>query len=358
MKRAQWPLSGSRYQRYQFEKDIVRAVQELTTDNWHAAVYWIGDVLVIALSIAGCYQVSWLLYPLAVVLISTRQRALLAILHDSAHGCAARHHLLNRLLGTFLTAYPLFFTFTGYRAMHVLTHHPYLGDPQRDPDLQFFISQGVYDRTSSKEYLKKMILFPLLGSRTLFYIRYLICRAGKAISRLIRRETAMPTMTNNKLDTNRPDKRSLVLFWLTVLSACGYAGFIDEVFLFWLIPYLTLFQSLCWFIELAEHTPMMQSETVDLYMTRNRKSRGWEGFFFAIHNENYHLDHHLNTNVPFWRLPESRRIRLLDSEYARVDTAMGGIFIRGTNGVTSSVAAILSEVASRSEVGLCVAKSK
>src|SRR6185503_1043812 len=110
-----------------------------------------------------------------------------------------------------------------------------------------------------------------------------------------------------------------------------------ELLLFWVIPYLTSFQILGWYIELSEHTPFLENQTVDLYMARNRKSRGLEKFLTGIHNDHHHLDHHLNPAIPFWNLPKANRIWLQDPNYAAQDRRTGGLFTRGPNGAPSAM---------------------
>ncbi|MYX59489.1 dihydrorhizobitoxine desaturase, partial [Streptomyces sp. SID8382] len=81
-----------------------------------------------------------------------------------AHGVGAADHRVRMLLGTVLTAYPIFQQHYAYKVSHVFTHHPRLGDPDRDPDLRFFIEQGAYRAASPRTYVRRVVLMPLFGT--------------------------------------------------------------------------------------------------------------------------------------------------------------------------------------------------
>lgn len=66
-----------------------------------------------------------------------------------------------------------------------------------------------------------------------------------------------------------------------------------------------------------------------LEFSRNRLGGAWEKFFFGIHCEHMHGEHHINPAVPFWNLSKARMIRLHDVEYAVWDKTLSGIFVRG-----------------------------
>lgn len=89
----------------------------------------------------------------------------------------------------------------------------------------------------------------------------------------------------------------------------------EYYFVYWLLPYLTIFQSITWFIELSEHYPMIKDAKTNLHASRNRFSHWLEALFMSMHNENYHLIHHLFPKIPFWRLQEAHNILLKDVEY-------------------------------------------
>jgi fatty acid desaturase len=335
-----WAFDGRRYRMHRFGEDVNARMKALNhSDNWHAGLAWLTDVAWMAICVWACVAVTWWLYPLAVLVIGARQRGLSTILHDCAHGVGAADRRLQMVIGTVLTAYPIFQQHYAYKISHVFTHHPRLGNPQGDPDLRFFIEQKAYETSSPRTYIRRVVLMPLLGTQTWAYLKYLVrnryqmLKGGKAQD--------APVVPRRKRVL---DRGGFWLFWLVVAATSWAQGWWPELLLFWLVPYLTSFQILGWYIELSEHTPLVRDANVDLYMTRNRKSRGWEKFLTGIHNDNYHLEHHLDPRTPFWNLGRAREIRLADPAYAAVDAVLGGLFTRGPQGQPSAISAIVSSM--------------
>jgi dihydrorhizobitoxine desaturase len=66
------------------------------------------------------------------------------------------------LLGTLPTAWLIFQRHFAYRKSHVMTHHLYLGRADRDPDLEFFIAEGVFEATSDSSFLLRIVILPII----------------------------------------------------------------------------------------------------------------------------------------------------------------------------------------------------
>jgi fatty acid desaturase len=92
---------------------------------WALACQW----LVIAAAFTAVVMVDrWWAWPIATLIIASRQHAMLALIHEAAH-----YHLLsNRAVGDvvsdLLCAFPLNMTTAGYRHEHML-HHRYVNTP-------------------------------------------------------------------------------------------------------------------------------------------------------------------------------------------------------------------------------------
>lgn len=334
-----WAYTGKRYRMHRFPPGVQRELRELNrADNWHVFLAWAEDVFWMALCVAGCVYGSYWLSPLAVLVIGARQRGLSTLLHDCAHGVGVRDRRLQMFAGTVLTAYPIFQQHYAYKVSHVFTHHPKLGSPDADPDLRFFIEQGAYRSGATAAYVRRVVVFPLLGTQTWGYLRYLVRNRYRVLKgEGVRAEVASPVERRKRA----LDRAGFWVFWSAVAGLAWYGGWLPGLLLFWVVPYLTSFQILGWYIELSEHTPLVRDSDVDLHMTRNRKSRTWEKFLTGIHNDNYHLEHHLDPRTPFWNLHKARRVRLGDPEYAAVDAQLGGLFTTGPEGQPSAMAAIV-----------------
>lgn len=188
------------------------------------------------------------------------------------------------------------------------------------------------------------MVLPAIGSQTVAYLRYLV----RNRFRVLKGETQHPGRTADHVPRRKRilDKLGFWAFWAVVALVAWRVGGFRELALFWFVPYLTSFQILGWYIELSEHTPLVRDHHVDLYMTRNRKSRGLELFLTGIHNDHYHLDHHLDPRTPFWNLPKTHQARLRDPNYAALDAATGGLWTKGPQGQPSAIQAIVTQMTS------------
>lgn len=313
------------YEQYKFSLNIKSQLIELTKlDNWHGLLALLEDSILILTSILITSQITWFFYPIALLVIGSRQRALTTILHDSAHGILAKNKSLNCVLGTFCSGYLIFQQMIPYKKSHCHGHHSHLGDPKLDPDFKFYLEEGLYYAQSPRDFLVKHIIKPLLLFKVPQYIFYLVKyrlfgKGGDLYETII-----------------------MLAYLFTIVSASVWFGFWDELILLWLVPYITVFQVLGYFIEVSEHYPMVGNNTVDLYMTRNRFSPWYEAFFTSIHRENFHLIHHLMPSIPFWNLAKAHKILLADPNYFRHNSRTGGIFF-SSNGIPSIVSTFKSK---------------
>lgn len=298
------------YKTYRFSPEIRNQLKKFTRlDNWHGVLALTEDYFVIIASIWVTCQITWLFYPIALLIIGSRQRALATLLHESAHGTLARNKALNWFLGTFCSGYLIFQQMGDYKKSHCNGHHRHLGDPVLDPDSKFYHEQGLYDVSlRSTDFLIKHIIQPLLLLRVPHYLLYLL-RHRLFASKSGSRETVL-----------------MLTYLLVIITASTWFNLFHTLLLFWIIPYITTFQVLGWFIELSEHYPLAAESNIDLYMSRNRLSPWYEAFFTGIHCESFHLVHHLSPSIPFWNLPRVHQILLSDPNYAKQHQATGGIF--------------------------------
>lgn len=246
------------YKIYRFDDKIHRKISTLSKlDNWHCFLALIENYMIIFLIAAAC-SVSWYLYPLAVLIIGSRQRALTTLLHEASHNTLAKNKLLNFVVGTFFSGYFIFQTMGSYRASHVRFHHGYFGNTELDPDYKFAIEAGWYDPCRNQEkFTFHNIILPFLLAKVPSYLYYLIKY------RLLDKRT------------NCQETIVMIIYLAIITSILIAFGCGKYILLFWIIPYLTTFQIISWFIEMSEHYPLM-SNRVNLYMTRNRHSHWLE----------------------------------------------------------------------------------
>lgn len=192
---------------------------------------------------------------------------------------------------------------------HVVNHHRFFGDPQKDPDYDHYIKSGLFKNESKAYFIFKNLLLPFFGTKTISFIIYLVKNR----------------LYNNKIK-NKAELYIIVFFWLSILSLFYWLGLLFYLMLFWFIPLFFIFPIIGWFIEMAEHYPIIAISTKELNMTWNRFSHPIERFFLSIHNENYHLTHHIRPDIPYWNIEKAHNVMMKDSEYKNINSQMGGVF--------------------------------
>jgi len=290
---------------HHFREDVLRELPGLRRlDNWHGPMALITDWLVIITTAFFLEHFSgwiwWMLYlVVAVPLIGTRQRALATLLHEAAHRVLARNARWNWFLGTLPSGYLVLWSFRRYQRSHVAEHHGHFGDPRLDPDLRAHIRAGTYDCRTGREFALRFMLAPLLGLRQFSVIRELF---------------------TSRLLGGRPRERAEALacvgYVCALFALCFRIGLGPKALTYWLVPLLTSFPLWNWYIEMLEHFPLFATDDVDVRVTRHRAVGSLGRHFIGIHNEGYHLDHHLSPGIPFWNLPKAHRVRLRDPLFA------------------------------------------
>ncbi|WP_078394564.1 guanitoxin biosynthesis L-arginine gamma (S) hydroxylase [Shouchella patagoniensis] len=294
---------------YRFSKEINTELRSLRkSNNYRGIIGIIYDFLIIALAIY-LGQISWWFYPVAVLIIGARQRALATILHDAAHSVLAKNRKINYFLGTYLSGYLIGQEYYNYRDSHCKGHHPHLGDKEKDPDYVYHLEAGLYRLKNRNHFFVKYVLKPLFLLNIVSYSYYVFKH------RMLQFKNYPRQYIN------------LTIYWVLILSFISIFGFFTEFLLFWIIPYFTAFMVIGWFIEMAEHYPLVDKYNNSLYMTRNRFSHWLEAFFLSIHAENYHLTHHLALTIPYWNVPKAHKAMMKDPNYKRANEQMGGVFI-------------------------------
>ncbi|CAF4799385.1 unnamed protein product [Rotaria sp. Silwood1] len=241
-----------------------------------------------------------IIYLITVCIIGARQRGLADCLHAAAHNCFASNKYLNFFLGTFSSGYLIFQSFYGYQISHVRNHHPFLGT-NRDPDYISLKENGIYGEQRTNSNIKKYLINLFTPKSSWNYLLYLI-------------KYRIFTKDDNMYET------FIRMIYLTgLLTFFFYTHNITNLLMFWFIPYLTSHMWIGSFIELLEHYPMIETAPrIDIYMSRNTISGKLWDFFFGVHNENYHLVHHLFPKVPQWELHSVHLILMQDPVYANL----------------------------------------
>lgn len=332
-------LEARKIKRHKFDVSINKEIETLKPDNYHGPVHVIKEFMILSLLIYLCVAVSPWFYIIALPLIGARQRGLTILLHDASHRVLAKNKTLNIILGTLFTAWPVFQKFYSYQKSHVHAHHKKLGILDQDPDLTFFHRQAVFEPDTQKNYFLKIFLFPLFGSKILPYLKYVFINRYQRIKEKLSGKGTKAKHPKKIIIENV----SFYSFWIVIMTVLFQLNLFSEFIIYWIIPYLTAFHIIGWFIELSEHGSCSLHMDHELEMSLNRKSRGLEVLLTGMNNGHYHLDHHLRASTPFWLLPKANEIRLRDPDYRDITMKSGGLFHKGLNNEPSIVSIIFAQ---------------
>lgn len=307
---------------------------------WRAGLAVGADWAQIAAAGAFIYWAVWmasslwalLLLPLAWVVIGTRMRALATILHEASHRALVRSRWLNIVLGTVASGWWILQLHWRYFLSHVQGHHPWLGDPERDPDVaQYYRLRLIFQDPAT--FLQHNLLQLMLGLKTFVNLPYLLRdrllpEPGKALSREAKIETL-----------------AFLLAWAGLLTLLIIKGWMLPFLVIWVVPYFTVFQATNYLIETLEHFPLTWTRPDRQEWTRNRKGPWIEQWLTGSHGEGWHRVHHLMPGLPFWTLERAHALLMTDPAYAAFEMESGGILFTGPNGEPPILKALLAELA-------------
>lgn len=324
-----------RRRRHIFDDSIRQELGRLSRgiDNWHGPLALATDVALIGGAITLAVASPWA-YPVSLFLIGTRQRALATLLHEGSHQTLCGCRSLGRGIGT-VAGWAVFQSFHRYRESHGKGHHPNLGDEALDPDVINYARQRLFD-ADPRSFVVRHLLPLALGLKTPSNVMNLV------------RDRLLPRRGVGLKREERAEYALFVAFWLGLVTACGWAGVLGCFLLFWVVPYLTVFQGVNWLIELAEHFPLTRLFDREIEMTRNRRGGIIENLAFGIHGENWHLVHHVQPGLPFWRLAQAHEVMMRDPAYAEANSRSGGLLVKGPGG-EPSIISLLGQELSRSQ---------
>lgn len=232
----------------------------------------------------------------AVLVIGCQQYALQILLHDGLHRTLFDKKTTDVVCRVFL-CYPLYTALGPFRQKH-LDHHKWLGTAE-DPDRYYYTTRG---KTT-----KLRFLFWLAGFDAAFAaLRSALGRKSKKAG----------------------EERSLgnALDWLLVLAVQGAIGAALTLAggwwaypTLWFVPFglgVFIAQSIRSF---AEHAQPLPDELADQKRLITYRSNWLERIFIAPNNMNYHAEHHLYPQVPYYSLPRLRRTLEESGEMAPVE---------------------------------------
>ena len=277
------------------EAGKLKQLQQL--ESWKTAAALLFDWLVIAAAIAiSEYSGSWLAYLPAVLIIAGRQHAIATLIHEFSHYRFVANKSWSDKIGDLFSAWPLFVTVDGYRKNH-FQHHQF-ANTERDPDFAAKVGTQRYTFPQRMRNLFLNLLAYLAGINAYLDLKSGLVRLNK----------------KNKLPFGYVAAR--LVYYAAIACLLAYLGGIDELVLYWLLPYLSLFMAIMYVRSVSEHFAIEDMEN-KLEGTRTVIPAFWERAFFGPHNVCYHLEHHLYAAVPFYNLPTLHADLMRNPDYRK-----------------------------------------
>src|SRR6266540_478437 len=201
-------------------------------DNWRNALFLAVDWLLMALAATiHVWYGGVLLYVVIVILIGSRMRALANLLHEAAHHKLFASRRVNVLAGRVLCAWPIFISFDNYVRGHRL-HHKNLWRNDDDPDVALYRLTGTETGSSDR------LSYPA------FLLRHVVA-------------VVIPVMPMRRLYDRGRWRYALVgaAVWGVVLAGSWWwwPPLAVGLALYWLVPWLTAYQTISYWAELGEH---------------------------------------------------------------------------------------------------------
>jgi fatty acid desaturase len=248
---------------------------------------------IIALACWATAAAHWTVSLLCMLLIATRQHALLALMHDYSHyQLSRRRGWLNDLVGDVFTAFPFFITIHGFRRNHLL-HHRHAWTEQ-DPNYVASAKKRRYQFPKTRSQVWLEIARHTIGWYTLQELKSYTVDAGMA--------TALPRST----------VLSRFVFALLLLATVAHFDLWWPVLLYWIVPLATFLMAILYVRDLGEHFGL---PATGFDSARTMVASPLERLLIAQNGVNFHADHHLFPSVPFFRLNRLHRALMTDPAF-------------------------------------------
>jgi fatty acid desaturase len=261
---------------------------------WGTVAALILDWVVIAAAIAlSSYFAGVWLYLLTVAVIAGRMHGFGVLMHEAAHFRFLKNRKMADVIVDLFMAWPIMATVEGYRQNH-LAHHQHT-NTDKDPD--WAVKLGTVAFTFPQRVW--VIALNVLG-----YVA--------AVNSFRDLAHIMPRVAGTKQTARY--KLARFAYYLGAVTLVTMLGIWKGFLLYWVVPYLTLFFLFLYVRSVAEHFGSMNYDE-ELGSTRTVIPYLWERCFFAPHNINYHLEHHIFPGVPFYNLPKLSAALMRDEAY-------------------------------------------
>lgn len=301
--------ADERFARKIDRKALAELTRELSKVSSGAALFalarqWIAIAAAVAFVV---YVDKWWAWPIAAILIATRQHALLVLMHEASHFHLLSNRKLNDIISDLFCAFPSNVTTVGYRYQHA-EHHRYVNTAQ-DPYWVIMQAQPAWHFPRTPLRAAAVFLGDCLGLYVPDHLKAF--RPWTYLSRLAGK--SQPKLTAD-------EHVRYLLFMGTLITSLTLAGGWLYYLLLWVVPQSTVLMAIFRLRSLGEHPLEKDNTLTETRESRDVPGRLMERVLIGPLNINYHLTHHLFPSITFNNLPRM---------HARLEQE--GIFQKGVN---------------------------
>ena len=265
---------------------------------------WLSITAIFAL--AASFPV-WPVFIVTIFLLAGRQQALAAIMHETGHNTLFATKRYNEFVATWLSSPFLLMDGKTYSKNH-LEHHRTAGT-DKDPDLPNYKNYPV-----TKASLIRKFARDFLGLTGLKANLYFILSGND----LLTKEKRAPGQLARGILVNAG------LF--SVLWVLGYG----QLFLLWIIAYLTVYMAIIRMRQIAEHAGVINLYNLEPKYNTRSVPRGILGLLFISPTAglSYHCEHHASLAIPTYHLKALHELIKSRGYYDDIDLTSGyfGVF--------------------------------
>jgi fatty acid desaturase len=242
---------------------------------------------------------------IALMILGGRHLALAILMHDASHYSLFKTKWMNDFFGNWFCAYPTWQDLRRYRPHH-LTHHKFAGS-EKDPDLDLVANFPISKKSLQRKFLRD--LFGISGIKRIYglilmdlgLIRYTVSsnvvrldQTGRGIADYIK---------DGFVNMHGVIITNIVIFFALLL--CHH----PELYLLWLVSYLSPFSVFVRIRSIAEHA-CTEMNLDPVKNTRTTYATPLARVTVAPHFVNYHLEHHFLMTVPHFQFKKMHALLL------------------------------------------------
>jgi len=236
-----------------------------------------------------------LIYVFAIIVIGSRQHALLLLMHEATHWRLFNNRRINDWVCEALVTWPALSSLRAFRHTH-LEHHRELNLPT-DVDLQ----KKLEDPDWHFPLPRRRLLWSLAKQFTGIQIWYVI--------KILRYVNANPEASGQT-----PRYRlTRLAYYISAIATIIYFHVFTLFLAYWLVPLATCLIAFNRMRVLSEHPPIERASAYGVICAYRLSLI--ERILFAPKNCYYHIEHHSYPSVPFFNLPRLHRELEKNPEY-------------------------------------------